>query len=356
MRIFKITKTMIFLLGLSILLALPLSLAQDTNSDSTVPPGEAYTVQANDWLSKLAEQYLGNVLAYDLIVQATNAKAAEDDSFARIENPDLIEVGQQLWIPTLDETAESDTSQPTPAPTPAPTDNVVGIYKSVLPSAGCCGQDLTLFLNVDNTARLDTDFHNGEPPIVEVGSWAINEAGQVELTLTGQVDRAYDSPAVHLFEQAETGLTRAANPEAPEAILETYYPFFDLALGEAMFRYDRFAVEQSTASNGFAGIYKAFLPSASCCGQDISLYLNVDGTANLQTDYLNGEAPITESGSWNLNPAGEVVVTLNGGLQVLVLEFSDSVLKSTAETTVYGSEGIRFYNLSGFVIALLPGS
>lgn len=63
------------------------------------PEGEAYTVQADDWLSKIAEKEYGNVLAYPAIVEATNAKAAEDDSFAVIDNPDVIEVGQKLWIP-----------------------------------------------------------------------------------------------------------------------------------------------------------------------------------------------------------------------------------------------------------------
>lgn len=61
--------------------------------------GAAYVVQANDWLSKIAEKYYGDIFAYPAIVEATNAKAAEDDSFAVIDNPDLIEVGQKLWIP-----------------------------------------------------------------------------------------------------------------------------------------------------------------------------------------------------------------------------------------------------------------
>ena len=64
------------------------------------PDGEAYTVQAGDWLSKLAEKYYGDPLAYPAIVDATNAKAAEDDSFTAITNPDAIEAGQKIWIPT----------------------------------------------------------------------------------------------------------------------------------------------------------------------------------------------------------------------------------------------------------------
>jgi len=63
--------------------------------------GEEYVVQANDWLSKLALKYYGDMFAYDQIVIATNAKAADDDSFAVIDNPDAIEVGQKLWIPAM---------------------------------------------------------------------------------------------------------------------------------------------------------------------------------------------------------------------------------------------------------------
>lgn len=77
------------------------------------PEGNVYVVQADDWLSKLAGKFYGDIFAYPAIVEATNAKAAEDNSFAIIDNPDLIEIGQKLWIPT---TAGSTSSQgPTPA-------------------------------------------------------------------------------------------------------------------------------------------------------------------------------------------------------------------------------------------------
>ena len=59
---------------------------------SAAPPpqeeGLDYTVVADDWLSLLAEKYLGNLLAYPAIVSATNAKAAEDSSYAAILDPD----------------------------------------------------------------------------------------------------------------------------------------------------------------------------------------------------------------------------------------------------------------------------
>jgi nucleoid-associated protein YgaU len=61
--------------------------------------GQAYIVQLDDWLSKLADKFYGDMFAYPTIVEATNAKAKEDSSFTVITNPDLIEIGQKLWIP-----------------------------------------------------------------------------------------------------------------------------------------------------------------------------------------------------------------------------------------------------------------
>jgi len=59
---------------------------------------EEAIVQADDWLSKLAEKYYGDLLAFPAIVNATNQKHTEDSSFARIDDPDLIEPGWKLCI------------------------------------------------------------------------------------------------------------------------------------------------------------------------------------------------------------------------------------------------------------------
>ena len=61
--------------------------------------GEDYTVQADDWLSKLADKFYGDVNAYWAIMAATNQANAEDSSYTKIENPDAIEVGAKLAIP-----------------------------------------------------------------------------------------------------------------------------------------------------------------------------------------------------------------------------------------------------------------
>ena len=62
-----------------------------------VPCAVDYTTQTGDWLSKIADKYLGDVSAYDQIVNATNNQP--DDRYASIADPDLIEPGWLLCIP-----------------------------------------------------------------------------------------------------------------------------------------------------------------------------------------------------------------------------------------------------------------
>jgi len=65
--------------------------------------GQAYTIQKDDWMWKLADKYIGDKYAYPAIAIATNAKHAEDPSYAFIWNMDLIFVGDKLWIPDAEE-------------------------------------------------------------------------------------------------------------------------------------------------------------------------------------------------------------------------------------------------------------
>ncbi len=76
---------------------------QSLAQNATSPCATEVTVPLNDWLSKIAEKTYGNPLAYPAIVQATNAAAATDNSFTAIENPDLIEPGWKLCLPSPEE-------------------------------------------------------------------------------------------------------------------------------------------------------------------------------------------------------------------------------------------------------------
>ncbi|MDH4135448.1 MAG: ABC transporter substrate-binding protein, partial [Anaerolineae bacterium] len=80
--------------------------------------GQDYVVVADDWLSKLAEKYLGNLYAYPTIVHYTNQKNAQDASYAEITDPDLIEVGWKIYIPSAEEAAQFVAEAPAAAPEP----------------------------------------------------------------------------------------------------------------------------------------------------------------------------------------------------------------------------------------------
>ncbi len=92
------SKSAIIIVAILTLVAVRLPLT--VSAQPPVPCEVEYTVQAGDWLSKLAEKFYGDVLAFDQIVTATNAQT--DDKFTTIENPDLIEPGWVLCIPAPD--------------------------------------------------------------------------------------------------------------------------------------------------------------------------------------------------------------------------------------------------------------
>jgi putative spermidine/putrescine transport system substrate-binding protein len=102
-----IMKKMINVVSIVTLLLLLLTLAPVAAlaQDEVVCESDV-VVQADDWLSKLADKFYGDVLAYQAIADATNAMAATDDSYATIDNPDIIEPGWKLCIPPA-ESAQS---------------------------------------------------------------------------------------------------------------------------------------------------------------------------------------------------------------------------------------------------------
>jgi multiple sugar transport system substrate-binding protein len=83
----------VILLALAVALVPGHTFAQEVTCESDV------VVQADDWLSKIADKVFGDVLAFPAIVDATNAMAATDDSYATIADPNVIEPGWKLCIP-----------------------------------------------------------------------------------------------------------------------------------------------------------------------------------------------------------------------------------------------------------------
>jgi spermidine/putrescine transport system substrate-binding protein len=95
------------LFTLVVLTALALTLVP--TAVAAPPPqaeGKVYTVQKDDWLSKLADKEYGDVLAYPAIVHYNNLMAETDKTLVHIDNPDLIEIGWSIYLPTAAE-AES---------------------------------------------------------------------------------------------------------------------------------------------------------------------------------------------------------------------------------------------------------
>ena len=81
-------------------------------------------VQPGDTLSLIAGRSLGNLAGYNAILTATNAKAAQDPTYATIANANALVVGWKLCVPgsgalTGNNRAEV-VAQPTPTPLPVP--------------------------------------------------------------------------------------------------------------------------------------------------------------------------------------------------------------------------------------------
>ena len=88
-------------------------------------------VQAGDSLSAIAARQSGNQLTYQAIINATNAKAATDRTYATITNAAVLNVGWKLCIPAGNRSAPQGSQvaatatptrglSPTPAATPVP--------------------------------------------------------------------------------------------------------------------------------------------------------------------------------------------------------------------------------------------
>ena len=83
---------------------------------------------------------------------------------------------------------------------PAVAPGFEGTYTASLPAASGPGRLVALTLNADGSAEMSTDYQNGKPPIVEVGSWQDNRDGTATVMLTGRADGTqYFQPDVITF-------------------------------------------------------------------------------------------------------------------------------------------------------------
>ena len=61
---------------------------------------EDYVVQADDWLSRVADKYYGDPMAYWAIFDATNAAGGD---YTTLASPDVVDVGAKLCIPSAED-------------------------------------------------------------------------------------------------------------------------------------------------------------------------------------------------------------------------------------------------------------
>jgi hypothetical protein len=113
-------------------------------------------VQANDWLSKLAEKYYSDPLAYQAIADATNAKNGTDATYAKIENVDVIEPGWKLCIPAHNMAA----APAAPAPVLVSAEDKIANAMSAAPAAIAEGATILDFPPDANTP----------PPVLHEGT------------------------------------------------------------------------------------------------------------------------------------------------------------------------------------------
>lgn len=136
---------------------------------------QTYVVQPGDWLSTIAQKFLGDVKAFPTIMQATNEAAKTDSSFATIADPNKIEVGQKLCIPAV---------------TAVPGRELAGIYTTVGPAADASALVETLVLGGDGQVRYTLDYI-GKASIDAKGTWS-QQGETVTVKLYEQAGKATD--------------------------------------------------------------------------------------------------------------------------------------------------------------------
>jgi len=93
--------TIILIALLLVLTALPVHRTLRVSAAGPAPQdgGQVYTIQSGDYLGKLAQEHYGDARKWPAIWKATNTQAQTDSSLATIDDPNIIEAGQKLWLP-----------------------------------------------------------------------------------------------------------------------------------------------------------------------------------------------------------------------------------------------------------------
>jgi len=109
-----------------------------------------------------------------------------------------------------DDAAEGEVVEEVDVTEEVVTPTAAGTYMAQAPAADAPGRTIMLTLNADNTASMSVDFMNGSPAVVENGTWAMNAANGVDLTLQRDVSGTMVSSTMSFAVVADT--LSLANP------------------------------------------------------------------------------------------------------------------------------------------------
>lgn len=209
--------------------------------------------------------------------------------------------------------------QPTPAlPAPEASPTVAaqapeadadyaGAYAATLPAADTPGRQVTAVLAADGTVQVTADYMNGQPPIVETGTWAPAAGGGIVITLTAQDGQAYFTPQT----------ARAVLDDATGELVVTTGDGVEVRLAKGAT--EASAVTEAPAASAPAepatdfalpGVYTVSLPAADTPGRNVTVILAEDGKLTVTSDFLNGSPPVVETGTWEETADGEVTLTI----------------------------------------------
>lgn len=256
--------------GAVVLVVLALLLAiVPTAAAQTAACSETYVVEKGDWLSKIAQRYLGDAKAYNAILEATNAAAKTDSSFATLTNPAQIEVGQKLCIP---------------AATAVPGRENAGIYTNVGPAADASALIETIVLGPDGQAR-DSLNYVGKAEIESKGTWE-QTGDTITIKWYEQGGKAIAQTNTYTVQNGNLVATAAPNTVYTKTTAEVAY---------------------------LMGLYTSGRKSADGSETLTALTLYPNGQADLNINRADGSL-IIQSGTWTVGPnpdTGAQSVTVN---------------------------------------------
>ncbi len=203
-----------------------------------------------------------------------------------------------------------------------------GVWVSnILPAASSPGQVVLLILYPDGSLQSSTWYLNNELPIIEEGSWVDGGDGAVTVTITGSTEREYETAQELVFAYDGETLT-----------------YLSLVL-------NRLQEEGASGNAEAVAFYTSdVLPAASSPGLQRSLIFYDDGSVQMVSDYLNGEEPVIELGTWTQNEDDTLRVELTGTAETdyseplaLTFALADGALTATEwDTSIFGADGLTF--------------